>query len=316
MNLRKNLWASVLISALALTFTACSSDDNDSPEGPRQSKDTAISFKTSIGMTRAHDNVWEANDPVGVFMTNSLYTPIGKQNAHYQASFSTQWLLEAVDSSNRLYYPSDGSNVRFIAYYPYNASITALTDNYPIILGAQTATNAFDLLYYRDATNSGLFNEDSGSPAIAFKHQLSKIIINIKKDASASTANISNMGVTLKGMPTQADFSLSTGVISNPKTVSDITTAVATTTATYDRTHAAVIIPHTVLFTGRTFVFTYTGIYGDATEFTYTVPTLSEYSSGSAYTYNFSVISNEIKFDGVSITNWTSETPINGGNIN
>lgn len=318
MGLKNIFFASVLFSAFAVALAACSSN-----ELPIDDVDDAISFSTKIttevSSTRAYDDIWELNDGVGIFMTSADYnTSLGTDNAkHNLAKPGSAWNLVADGNTNKLYYPTSATNVRFIAYYPYKAG-AALSSSYTVTLGNQATTKLFDLLYYKDTGTSGVFKKGD-KPALTFDHMLSKIVVNIKKSDEVSGADITAMTVTLTGTPSTASFNLQTGALSGQATASNITTVVlGTPTENYARTHQAILIPNkgegdAPVFAARTIVFTYKDQYGYDAGFTYEIPVTKVFSSLKAHTYNFTVVGNDIKFEGATVNNWdTTEEAVEG----
>lgn len=120
MKLEKLFFATVLSG---LAFTACV-DNDDKSEWNDGSQ--PISFTSSIkGInTRAVDSKWTAGDKIGVFMkatSGDLASAIAVNKQH---ATDANGNVSAADADNALYYPTDGSSVDFIAYYPYTASLT------------------------------------------------------------------------------------------------------------------------------------------------------------------------------------------------
>lgn len=222
MKLEKLFFATVLSG---LAFTACV-DNDDKSEWNDGSQ--PISFTSSIkGInTRAVDSKWTAGDKIGVFMkatSGDLASAIAVNKQH---ATDANGNVSAVDADNALYYPTDGSSVDFIAYYPYTASLTG--NVYKVNVADQSKPENIDLLYSNNAT--GFAKGTANKPQLQFAHQLSQIVFNITKDATVPSLN--GLTVTFEGMNTTADFALANGALSNVGAAAKIAAVVDETAAT------------------------------------------------------------------------------------
>lgn len=192
----------VYFSALVATIlSGCSSDDKDLPDTKQ-----AVSFSTTISSnTRAANDAWTTGDKVGVYMIpegGTLATALAS-NKKYTASATGELTYDAEDQA--IYFPSDGSKVNFMAYYPYTATIS--NNQIAVDVTNQTSQEAIDLLY---ATTTTGFNNASGKVDLNFTHQLARIVLNITK---ASNVTLTNFAVKLVGTETKAAFDLATGTL-------------------------------------------------------------------------------------------------------
>ena len=222
MKLEKLFFATVLSG---LAFTACV-DNDDKSEWNDGSQ--PISFTSSIkGInTRAVDSKWTAGDKIGVFMkatSGDLASAIAVNKQH---ATDANGNVSAADADNALYYPTDGSSVDFIAYYPYTASLTG--NVYKVNVADQSKPENIDLLYSNNAT--GFAKGTANKPQLQFAHQLSQIVFNITKDATVPSLN--GLTVTFEGMNTTADFALANGALSNVGAAAKIAAVVDETAAT------------------------------------------------------------------------------------
>lgn len=197
------------------TLAACVSNDDKSEWNDGSQP---ISFTSSIqGLnTRAANAKWTTGDKVGIFMkaaNGDLSTAIAANKLH---TTDENGNLTASNAENALYYPTDGSSVDFVAYYPYVTSLAGTT--YKVDVATQTDQPAIDLLYSDNA--KGFAKGTSSTPQLQFAHMLSQIVFNIEKDATISTLN--GLKVTFKGLNTKADFTLADGKLGNAGTVADI----------------------------------------------------------------------------------------------
>lgn len=197
------------------TLAACVSNDDKSEWNDGSQP---ISFTSSIqGLnTRAANAKWTTGDKVGIFMkaaNGDLSTAIAENKLH---TTDENGNLTASNAENALYYPTDGSSVDFVAYYPYVTSLAGTT--YKVDVATQTDQPAIDLLYSDNA--KGFAKGTSSTPQLQFAHMLSQIVFNIEKDATIPTLN--GLKVTFKGLNTKADFTLADGKLGNAGTVADI----------------------------------------------------------------------------------------------
>jgi hypothetical protein len=322
----------VLAFSLMGVATSCSS--GDSPIDPVTPVDSSqpITFTTNINSgvsTRAYDTTWEADDVVGIFMldtSDKLSAAHHKANKKYkiESHDTDQWKLTPFNDENNLYYPVNGDEVHFTAYYPYDETITTAGDDsnevpgtYSVALGDQTSTKTFDLLYHKGTTSYDK-TDPAVIPGMEFKHKLSKVIIKIKLDEDMADADISDAAVTIKGIPTTADFDLATGALSNENGAdTDVTTANIATipeadvTAGVVRIHEAIIVPHSSGFTGRTIEVEFMDPEDsdETVTLTYEIPddTYKAFTSEKKTIYVFTLSRTVITVENVTIADWIQE---------
>lgn len=218
------------------TLAACVSNDDKSEWNDGSQP---ISFTSSIqGLnTRAANAKWTTGDKVGIFMkaaNGDLSTAIAANKLH---ATDENGNLTASNAENALYYPTDGSSVDFVAYYPYVTSLAGTT--YKVDVATQTDQPAIDLLYSNNA--KGFAKGSSSTPQLQFAHMLSQIVFDIEKDATIPTLN--GLKVTFKGMNTKADFTLADGKLGSAGTVADIAANVDVNGATA----TTIVLPATAL---------------------------------------------------------------------
>lgn len=233
MKLGKFLFTGSL-SLFALAACVSNDDKSEWNDGSQP-----INFTSSIqGLnTRAANAEWTAGDKVGIFMkaaNGDLSAATAVNKLH---TTDKNGNLTASNAENALYYPTDGSSVDFVAYYPYVISLPGNT--YKVDVTTQTDKPAIDLLYSDNA--KGFAKGASGSPQLTFTHMLSQIVFNIEKDATIPT--LDGLKVTFKGMNTKADFTLADGKLINAGTVADITSLMAEGATTI----TTIVLPATTL---------------------------------------------------------------------
>lgn len=235
-----------------LVFTACV-DNDDKSEWNDGSQ--PVSFTSSIKgvKTRAVDTKWTAGDKVGIFMKaagGELAAATGVNKLH---TTDANGNLTASNAESALYYPTDGSSVDFIAYYPYSTLLTGTT--YKVDVVSQTDQPAIDLLYSNNA--KGFAKGAAAKPQLQFTHMLSQIVFNIEKDNTIPTLN--GLKVTFKGMNTKADFALADGTLSNAGTPANIVASVNESTVKTIALPAASLSDIKVVFelNGKTYTTDY-----------------------------------------------------------
>ena len=233
MKLGKFLFTGSL-SLFALAACVSNDDKSEWNDGSQ-----AINFTSSIqGLnTRAANAEWTAGDKVGIFMKAANGDLSAATAANKLHTTDKNGNLTASNAENALYYPTDGSSVDFVAYYPYVISLPGNT--YKVDVTTQTDKPAIDLLYSDNA--KGFAKGASGSPQLTFTHMLSQIVFNIEKDATIPT--LDGLKVTFKGMNTKADFTLADGKLINAGTVADITSLMAEGATTI----TTIVLPATTL---------------------------------------------------------------------
>ncbi|WP_373810821.1 fimbrillin family protein [Porphyromonas macacae] len=173
---------------------------------------SVVSFKTNImpAALRAHDNVWEKGDNIGVYMLKSgavLGTAQPEEILYANKVYSTQTdgekgIFNPVSDGDKMYMPSDGSGVDFVSFYPQNQKV----ENYKIDVDI-AAKPTLDILY----TNS-LKNVSKNSPAsdlvMGFHHVLSQVRLILTDEAGKA---VEPTEISLLGLNTKAKLQLADG---------------------------------------------------------------------------------------------------------
>ncbi len=257
----------------------------------------AVTFSSTISnqvTTKAAGANWESNDAIGVFMkTGSGLSTALASNKQY-ATTKGDGNFSAVNTAEEIMYPADGSNVDFIAYYPYQTTIT--NNIYPINVADQTQQNKIDLLYANNVTGA---NKNKPNAQLQFSHKLSKVELTIA--AGTGVSSLTGLTVTYNGFNTTANFDLATGTLAsgaNPAAIKAKTTAGTTTTAA-----EAILLP-TASVAGAKVEFK----IGNET-YTWTLPSSTTYESGKKYSYNITLQTSPVGNTAIvatgNITDWT-----------
>lgn len=287
------------LSTLAL-MSCTNNDDNSEWYGSE-----GIVFTTAI-QSRVSGNTWNANDEVGIYMMNSGsgIEAATAQNKKYIAQ--TNGTLTAA-SGNGIYLPESGS-VDFIAYYPYTTSVSG--NKIAVNVSDQSKPAAIDLIYSNGT--KGIEATSATTVDLAFTHQLTKITLNVTKDATVET--LSGLGVTMKGISTEGEFNLADGTLTatagtNNKDVAMYIDAQGTTA-----TATAIILP-TAASTDQTSLNLTFNLNGQS--FTHTISDASIFEKGTNVSFNANLSINNgkpvVTIEAATIEDW-DEKP--GGEIN
>lgn len=288
-----------VLAISALFFASCSNDDNTTPEV----NDGRVLFSSGVrGVTTKvvgdDGDQWEGNEHIGIFMRdNAAGKGIVSSNVDY-ATTSTG-TSATFTSSSPIYYPvNTPAKVDFVAYHPYQASLTN-DYGYSVDVAIQSSQSAIDLILAKNDNLLAGFDKTNTSPInLVFDHQLAKVKINVKK--GAGVADLTNLAVKITGMNTTADFDISTSSLSNETTIADIIPFDAGSNK-----YEAILLPTALITQTITFTVggnTYEWLINDAANNTNNVTSLEK---GKVYTFNVTVKKNAVVVTG-TITPWQS----------
>jgi len=298
MKLRYSIY--LLFACASLSgLSSCADNDYANPDSDR----VAVTFAPQIegSETRAVDQTWSAGDKVGVCMVaDKAALPAASTFNQYTVSGAgTSVGLSPVTVDQTLFYPTDGSDVNFVAFSPY-ATVASNAVSYSTFAAQSTQADMekVDFLYHKGST---AYNKTSTSAALAFGHKLSKIIINATTAGDATAITLSSLAMTITGTPSSVSASLADGSITAGG--SNATIAPYHTDGSSTRIATAILVPHAAK-AGRTITFT-------ATEgnFTYTFPSDDfAFESNKVYTLNFKITRQGAELTDATIDNWTAGT--------
>ena len=287
------------LSTLAL-MSCTNNDDNSEWYGSE-----GIVFTTAI-QSRVSGNTWNANDEVGIYMMNagSGIEAATAQNKKYIAQ--TNGTLTAAPG-NGIYLPESGS-VDFIAYYPYTTSVSG--NKIAVNVSDQSKPAAIDLIYSNGT--KGIEATTATTISLAFTHQLTKLTLNVTKDATVET--LSGLNVAMKGISTEGEFNLADGTLTatagtNNKDVAMYIDAQGTTA-----TATAIILP-TAASTDQTSLNLTFNLNGQS--FTHTISDASIFEKGKNVSFNANLSINNgkpvVTIGAATIEDWDEKL---GGDIN
>lgn len=287
-----NFLFAAAVSAVALT-TSC--EKGPTPESELSSTVKFSSKITDQVLTKATNNTWDNNDAIGVFMKKgTALTNVIAGNKKYVTP-NASGNFQAESAAEEISYPADGSQVDFIAYYPYQAAVAnnALALN----LVDQSQQNQIDVMYSNNAKN---FSKTSSNAQLIFNHVLSKVELTVNKGTGVTS--LANLNVQFDGFNTKANFDLATGSLTTADAKNLFNAKV---TAGADKSVAEAIVLPVASAAGNKIVFKLA--QGD---FTWTLPTPTAYEAGKKYQYSVTLTTDAAGNNKVSVTStivdWTN----------
>lgn len=303
----------IAIAAIALTFTACSNDNDFTTNN--EGKDTPISLSVGVGelsvVTRAENTATLADGELGLYITkNEEKNVIGKylcNNAKFTASTTdtrTSWTCNTT-----YYWASDNATINYFAYFPFQGTEGTAATSLPWDTSTQTGVvdggyDPLDLLYVNgSATNTA---SDHGIN-ITLGHVCSKLIVNVSKLGSEVDPNATVSSIKLGGIYPKGDFNLSgdnagTWTV-DVNTAGDITMNKLGTQATgMNSTFESIIIPQTA-------AFSLTITLSNNTTYKMSIPS-HIFVKGTCYTLTIQVGQDKVNLGSITQIPWSEE---NGG---
>lgn len=212
--------AALLISSLPLFFCGCDDDDNG---GEQEITDIPVvltgktySFDPKDGGTK-----WENGKKIGVYMMEedgkTIVDPY--QNIQYQSIVSPEGYFAPVNNDDVIYFDQNGGKSNLIAYYPYKADLKEKKDLLAVDVSNQKSTSALNILYSANCKGA---NKDNNKVEMQLRPILSEITFTLTAGEGVTDAYLEDAVVTLKGMPTKADFNIISGQFENYSDVKDI----------------------------------------------------------------------------------------------
>ncbi|HBG41244.1 MAG TPA: hypothetical protein DDW85_07495 [Porphyromonadaceae bacterium] len=219
-----------IILLMAICCASCEGDKIDQSLEKTQFHINALISKSETKMT---DDTWINGDAIGIYTKKSEETLSSgglKSNVKYINGNGATFLPAKEGEAIQL--PSEGDNIDFIGYYPYQEKIDVFS--YAVDVSNQTNQAAIDLLFSDNETNRSAENTDV---KMIFKHQLSRIILQIS--AEDSEMGLSGLQATMTNAARKASFSLNDATLSAPTATGDIPFNVAAD----GKTAVAIVLP-------------------------------------------------------------------------
>lgn len=196
------LWGLVLLMVLG----SCEKESLPQAESVKSQQVRFFSVVEDEALTRAGGSSWAAGDHIGIYMKkesmdlNPDAIVNGTDNISFVTAKNDGYFRPA---SGTLEYPTDGSAVDFIAYYPYQSTINSYI--YKVDVTNQAKPENIDLLYADNLTGR---TADSPTGNLQFYHKLSSLVMNI---SSSDGTDFSGLTASISGVKTKADFNLTNG---------------------------------------------------------------------------------------------------------
>lgn len=238
--------------------------------------------------TRAHDAQWDKDDQIGIYMYKAGTGTIaeGATNIPYQKAAAGDGFAPIPDGTT-IYFPTDGSNVDFYAWYPYtNVGSSGWTAD----LTKQSSQAALDLMTAGAKSDpqagGAAYNKNNPTVALNFSHRLTKLWLNIAPGSGVSADELQDLKVELtkqwKTAIYEPEFD-AIGFIEELATIPLLITA--------DGTSAEAIffpddLTHKPLNTGRQLVFT---LKSTNEVFRWDIPAEKSFNAGDKNIYNITI---------------------------
>lgn len=202
--MKKQAFICALLATVLLP--GCSEDRENTP----QPTDGRVALEATSGIrmnTRAYDKTWEAGDAIGIYMLNGDVTD-GNGNRKYTTAEKTENGSFTAAEGQTLYFPVDGAQRDFVAYYPYRETL-AEGNVYTVDVSRQTPQKDIDLM-----GAAKVEGKDKLNPKVefVFTHKLVKLDIAIKADGtSLKDADLAGTTVSISNQQTAGIYNVVTG---------------------------------------------------------------------------------------------------------
>jgi hypothetical protein len=284
--------------AAAVLLASCVKDLNTDCSVEVKFTGNTAKFQTRVSGTDG--TIWDANDPVGIYMIKAAGSLTaadilpGGNNRRYTASAGATANF-TVASGAPITYPEDGSSVKFIAYHPYSAGVTA-DFKLPVDLSDQTDQSAIDVLY---APATAASSRTTATPvALNFSHKLVKLVFKISNDASITEPVANGITVSISEQQTEGAMNLANGTVT-PNADTPVAIEVESTTSGTQVTAEAIV------FAGSTADVVLTFTNGAGRSFSVAVPHAT-WDGGYRYTYTVTLGNSKTTIGG-SINPWEDD---------
>lgn len=284
------------LCAAASLLAGCAGDgDGTMPENGGR-----VALKVNSGIdvqTRAHDNTWDAGDAIGIHMLDG--TTVEAANQKYTTTATGESGTFTAADGQTIYFPVDGSQRDFTAYYPYR---TPLADGnlYAVDITDQSVQKDIDLMGAGKVTG-----KTKNDPAVAFEfqHKLVKLYLTIKPDGTSLTPDdMKGLEIDITNQKTQAAYDVVAG--GSVTMAADDNTPVPVTllTAADGTSSEGIVLPNTTTESMQ-FVFR----LKDATVFTWDIHKADKsklFEAGNKYVYTITIGKTGIEVTS-AVKDWT-----------
>ena len=284
------------IAAIALTFTACSNDNDITTNN--EGKDTPISLSVGVGelsvVTRAENTSPLTSGELGLYITkNGEKNVLGKYLCN-NPQFT--YGINGWTCGTTYYWAADDATIDYVAYHPYQSSITG---NYISWNVTSQDSGNLDLLY-QNASN--VANTDSHSIDITLGHVCSKLVVNVSKLGSEIASGTTISSIKIGGLVPTGSFYLLADTYNtagswkldvNP---ADIGMKSITANTDMKATYEAILIPQTA-------AFTLTIRLNNNSEYQLSVPEQT-FAAGTCYSLTIQVGQDNVTLGSITQKDW------------
>ena len=287
------------IAAIALTFTACSNDNDITTNN--EGKDTPISLSVGVGelsvVTRAENTATLTDGELGLYITkNGDKDLVGKylcNNAQF--TYNNGW-----SCGTTYYWAADNATIDYVAYHPYQS----ITSKYISWDGTDQSNGNHDLLY-QNASN--VANTDSHSIDITLGHVCSKLVVNVSKLGSEIAEGKTISSIKIGGLKAEGNFYLfadsnnghNAGSWVPDVNSADINMKSITANTVIPATYEAILIPQTA-------AFTLTISLSNNSEYQLAVPSQA-FAAGRCYSLTIQVGQDKVTLGSITQTDWVTK---------
>lgn len=298
--IRTGVWLGMLLCTGVLLPAGCT--DDSAPDNTNGDERVALQLTGGIHVqTRAHDKVWDANDPIGIYMFAAGTTTVaeGVENIPYKTENGDG---KFTPSGTSIYFPTDGSNVDFRAWYPYEN----VAEKWTADLTDQSSQAALDLMTAQAMSNTEpggtVYNKNQPKVSLNFSHRLTKLELSITGGSGISSDELKGLKVGITKQWKAATYNLDTDGVSFEETSADITLL----TTADGQSAEAILFPDNLtkkdLTTGRQLVFT---LKDTGETFYWNIPDTKSFNAGEKNIYTISINRNGLDVTS-EITDWTA----------
>lgn len=170
---------SVLLPGLLLF--GCSDAEQDFPQPSGETIRFELGFEpttgddpeTRVATSTDFKSVWEAGNEVGLFIVkgNGVLQASGNYVDNLKLTLQSDGTWSYTLPSGKEYYPNDGDNLSFYAYYPYNASMNPLSYTSAVPTDQHYYPYAYDFLWAKIENRS----KSSIPVQLQFSHALAMV---------------------------------------------------------------------------------------------------------------------------------------------
>lgn len=238
--------------------------------------------------TRAHDAQWDKGDQIGIYMYAAGTTSIaeGATNIPYRKADTGNGFAPVPDGTT-IYFPIDGSNVDFHAWYPYQ---DVGSSEWTADLTNQNSQAALDLMTAdakSDTQEGGIaYNKENFTVALDFRHRLTKLQLNITPGSGISAGDLEGLKVELTRQWKTVTYDPGFDALGFTQEFA----AIPLLTAADGTSAEAILFPdnltHKPLNTGRQLVFT---LKGTGEVFRWDIPTEKSFNAGDKNIYDITI---------------------------